>query len=164
MAAELGLTKQALIHHFGTKERLYGEVLAQMAGRLSGLVDAARSDADPLARLETLMADLYVGLIERAEDARLMMRELLDNQHRAERAHLWPMQGFLDALAALGRRADPDLTQVDALRRIYMVLGAMNYIAISGPTLRHMYGGPAFADLNAGLQEDIHRLVRGLFG
>jgi AcrR family transcriptional regulator len=29
IAEELGLTKQALIHHFGTKERLYGEVLAR---------------------------------------------------------------------------------------------------------------------------------------
>lgn len=37
IAAELGLTKQALLHHFGTKERLYGLVLEQIAGELAGL-------------------------------------------------------------------------------------------------------------------------------
>ena len=26
IASELGLTKQALLHHFGSKEKLYGEV------------------------------------------------------------------------------------------------------------------------------------------
>jgi hypothetical protein len=140
-------------------------VLAQMAGRLGGLVDRAQTrEADALGRLEALMADLYVGLTERAEDSRLLMRELLDNEHRAEKAHAWHMQGFLDALTALGRRANPALSQVEALRRIYLVLGAMNYIAISGPTLRHMYGEAAFADVQGGLPEDIGRLVRGMFG
>src|SRR4029453_11517983 len=85
IASELGLTKQALIHHFGTKERLYGEVLAHMADRLTDVVDDARStDPNPLRQLEELLSDLYRRSFDHPADTQLLMRELLDNKNRAE--------------------------------------------------------------------------------
>ena len=49
IAEELGLTKQALLHHFGNKEKLYGEVLQRLSGELleatRAIVAAAPSPA-----------------------------------------------------------------------------------------------------------------------
>ena len=167
IAAELGLTKQALIHHFGTKERLYGEVLAQMAGGLSGVVDKARSaDPDPGRQLEGLFLKLHDNLFDHPDDRQLLMRELLDNRTRAERAHSWHLKGFLDAIVGMVRAAPGAgaLSETEALARVYLVLGASNYFAISEPTLRQMYGQAAFGPLKDQFREEIRRLVRTSFG
>jgi len=39
LADDAGVTKQALLYFFPTKERLYGEVLARLAERLSSKID-----------------------------------------------------------------------------------------------------------------------------
>ena len=44
IAREVGLTKQALIHHFGSKEKLYGAVL----GRISEALLAERRTTGPV--------------------------------------------------------------------------------------------------------------------
>ena len=73
LAKEAGVTKQALLHFFGSKERLYAEVLAGLADRLCEEVDAA-AVADPAAHLIAYFTDLA----ERAEadDARLVIRAI----------------------------------------------------------------------------------------
>jgi len=163
IATELGLTKQALIHHFGTKERLYGEVLAGVAAHLAGVVERARaSDPDPARQLEALLLAVYEGLFVRPENTQLMMRELLDNRARAEKARSWYMRDFLDALTAMARKA-ARVGETEALARVYLIIGAMNYFVISQPTLRQMYGKPGFAALKEQAPEEIRRLIRASF-
>ena len=41
IAEELGLTKQALLHHFGTKEKLYGDVLEEISARVMETLKAS---------------------------------------------------------------------------------------------------------------------------
>lgn len=160
IASELGLTKQALIHHFGTKEKLYGEVLADMAEGLAGVVERARaSHADPSRQLEALLLAVYQGLFDRLENTQLMMRELLDNRARAEKARSWYMRDFLDALVAMVRKS-ARLSETEALARIYLILGAMNYFAISQPTLRQMYGKTGSAALKEQAPDEIRRLIQ----
>ena len=167
IAAELGLTKQALIHHFGTKERLYGEVLAQMADRLSNVVGMAQSaDPDPVRQLEALLLNLSRNALEHPEDRQLLMRELLDNRARAEHAQNWYLRDFLNAIVSMARQAAKPkrLTQTEALARVYMILGAINYFTVSEPTLRQMYGKAAVNALKEQFPLEIQRLVRTSFG
>jgi AcrR family transcriptional regulator len=166
IATELGLTKQALIHHFGTKERLYGEVLAQMADRLSVGVDRVRAvDADPVHQLEELLVNVHRNSVEHPDDSQLLMRELLDNKARAEHAHSWYMKDFLDMLVGIARKVPgTKLTKDEALARIYLVLGAINYFAISQPTLTQMYGKRGYTTLKAQSTKEVRRLVREAFG
>ena len=166
IATELDLTKQALIHHFGTKEHLYGEVLAQMADRLSIGVDRARAtDADPLHQLEELLVNVYRNSVEHPTDSQLLMRELLDNKTRAEHAHSWYMKDFLDMLVAVARKVPgKKSTKNEALARVYLVLGAINYFAISQPTLTQMYGKSGYVALRDQSAKEVRRMVREAFG
>jgi hypothetical protein len=139
-------------------------VLADMASGLTGVVKKARAAGpEPADQLEALFLRLYENLTVRApDDTRLVVRELLDNPLRAEHAHSWPMKAFLDALVAMVRAAPATkgLSEAEALARVYMLIGAMQYVAVSEPTLRNMYGKAAYADLRGQLPAQVRRLVR----
>jgi AcrR family transcriptional regulator len=167
IAAELGLTKQALIHHFGTKERLYGEVLAQLADRLTNLVGRAQSaDPDPVRQLEELLLNLSRIVLDHPEDTQLLMRELLDNRARARYVHNWYLKDFLNAIVSMAQKATKAkrLTETEALARVYLIIGAINYFTVSEPTLRQMYSKNAFGALKEQFPLEVRRLVRTSFG
>jgi len=167
IADELGLSKQALIHHFGTKERLYGEVLAKLAEGLETAVERATSaEADPLAQLEALFLRVLTNVHEHAEDTQLLMREVLDNRPRAGESHHWYLTDFLNGIVAIARRtpAGAHLTQAEALMRVYALFGALNYFAISKPSLEQMFGDYTYERIRQGLPAEVRRQVRAAFG
>lgn len=166
IATELGFTKQALLHHFGTKEKLYGEVLAQISSRLAEEVRQARSaDPDPRRQLESLLLKLYKNSVDHPDDARLLMRELLDNKGRSEQANSWYLKAFLDSLASMVRDIPnrEALTEPQVLARLYQVLGAINYFAISEPTLRQMYGKGAYGRMQSQFPRELTRIMETFF-
>lgn len=162
IADEIGLTKQALIHHFGTKERLYGEVLQQIADQLSAdVVEATSSAQDPKRQLDRLLGVLFDARTTLPEHTRLITRELLDNRPRAERAGTWYLRSFLSALVALIRHVPAwnAASDAEALAAAYQLLGAVNYYAISEPTLTRMFGKQAFAALEDAFPAQLRALI-----
>lgn len=142
IAAELGLTKQALLHHFATKERLYGMVLEQIAGELAELNDAGESGGDPAAQLQCWFVAMISDTPVKIERSRLLMREILDNQVRAESAGAWYLKPFLEDIVAILRRVPgwADASDAQLLATVVQLLGAINYHAVSGPTFRGIFG------------------------
>ncbi len=56
LAAEVGLRKQTILHHFGTKQGVLVAVVDRSAGELAGAIEAALSGAGPgFARVEALV-------------------------------------------------------------------------------------------------------------
>jgi AcrR family transcriptional regulator len=161
IAEDLGVTKQALLHHFGTKERLYGEVLQRIAAGL----DATRSLAmagggSPARKLEALLLALLADT--GGDEGRLLMRELLDNRQRAERADRWYLRAFLEALTAALREVPgwQGATDGEAFAALYQLLGAVTYYAVSGPTLARILGKRGFAEVRAAFPARLSALVR----
>ena len=143
ISVEVGITKQALLHHFGTKEKLYGEVLQTISERfISEAIKASGGGADPSARLEKLLLKLDQNSQNAHEDTRLLMRELLDVRRRAESAQTWYLKPFLEALVALLKETPSwrGASDPEALAAIYQILGAINYLAVSDATLGRMFG------------------------
>ena len=105
IAQELGLTKQALLHHFGSKEKLYGEVLRAISEKLAADVEKSReSFTTPAEQFEEMLVRQLNGYLKDQDSARLIMRELLDNEQRAEKAGNWYLKGYLEELVAMGRK------------------------------------------------------------
>ena len=166
IADALGLTKQALLHHFGSKEKLYGEVLAAIATRLTRHAARARdAGVDPVAQLEAVVVARADDAPDDVLDAQLLMRELLDNAPRAEAATTWYLKPYLQELVAMVRRipGEEALDDAEALATIYQLLGAANYLAMSGPTLTRMFGADAFGALEASYPVVLRRLIRARF-
>jgi AcrR family transcriptional regulator len=153
LAKEAGVTKQALLHFFGTKERLYGDVLTALANRLCAEIEDAASP-DPAQHLRAYFLHLSHAARSDARDARLVVRALLDSDAAARH---WPLRPYLDRLIALiqsvpGRAETPSET---ALAWSYQIIGAVQYLAISAPTVAGIYG----ADTEATLQNEMERFV-----
>jgi AcrR family transcriptional regulator len=166
VAEEMGLTKQALLHHFGSKEKLYGEVLQQISAAVTAqLGEITAATTDPYEALETLLVERIAGELDESDGTRIVIRELLDNKSRARSARTWPLKPYLDGLIAMVK-ANPStahFSDARALAAIYQFMGAVNFLVISEPTLSRMYGERHFDEMKRVYPETLRTLVRATF-
>lgn len=137
VADESGVTKQALLHFFGTKERLYREVLDALCARLVAEIEAFASP-DPTKHLSDYMSVLVRIDPARTLDARLVIHALLGSDPKAKH---WPLKPYLDRLIALVRAVPTTVEVRDdaALAWAFQIIGSVQYRAISAPTVAGMY-------------------------
>ena len=143
IADDVGLTKQALLHHFPSKEKIYGEVLKKISDDFDRKLRIIRSNVEtPSGRLKSLLMELIPRTPQDFMHTRLLMRELLDNQQRADRVENWYLRPLLRALREMAK-ALPGWrrsSNAQAMALVYQLLGAVNYFAVSEPTLRGVLG------------------------
>ncbi len=141
LAQASGVTKQALLHFFGTKARLYGDVLTDLARRLCADIEAA-SQPDPSDHLRIYFLDFRAAALASPDDVRLVVRALLDSDDRSRH---WPMKPYLDRLISLARRTPGGQGRSDTeiLAWLSQMIGAIQYMAISSPAISGMYGQDA---------------------
>ncbi len=163
IADVLGLSKQALLHHFESKEKLYGEVLDGISRAFQERIEATdASGRDDTEAITALLTALVQDHRQHPQQTRLLMRELLDNPRRAERASHWYLRGFLDALVdrvhalphwrSAGRH--------HAATAVYQFLGAINYFAVSSPTLKAMFSEAFYEDMDACFDAQLEQIIR----
>lgn len=118
-----------------------------------------------MAQLEAVIVGRIGDDADGVLDARLIMRELLDNEARAEGAGRWYLKPWLEQVVRMVRRipGEEDLDEVDALATVYQLVGAANYLAMSGPTLTQMFGAERFERLSARYPEMLRTLIRARF-
>lgn len=159
---ELGLTKQALLHYFPTKEKLYGEVLRQISDGFAALDDTAKAPSDdPQERLTRYFSALHAYCLANGPQTSLLMRELLDNRPRAENVGAWYLTDFLKGIIAMVK-AVPGWAQasdVQALAVAYTWIGAINYHATSQPTLTGIFGEAQMEELSEVYPSQLHGLI-----
>jgi AcrR family transcriptional regulator len=161
IAKELGLTKQALLHHFGSKEKLYGEVLQNISDRLAATIDEIRHAHDsPARQLEEMLLAQYRDQMADQDSARLIMQELLDNEQRADKAGNWYLKGYLETLVDTVRSIDTTITRSQALAMVYQLLGAAHYFAVSQPTLGMIFGKSVLAKTRSCYEDELRQLIR----
>ncbi len=160
IASELGLTKQALLHHFGNKEKLYGEVLERISRTfMTDIAAVVETEEDPLRQFESIMVDQFGSGRTGGEAARLIMRELLDNQDRAQTAGNWYLKPYLETLRDMVMKLDPELDKPGALACLYQFLGAANYILMSEPTLEQMFGKSTYRKMKGSYNEQMRQMI-----
>lgn len=149
VAAELDITKQGLLHHFSSKEKLYAAVLARatdyLLSEMNKVTEQAISPYEQLHQMVTFMASPREAI---QSVVRLLMREILDNRDRADSARQWFLKPFLDELEGMvvAAQADGDFEGVHPLAFIYQLLGALQYFIISVPTLRQLYSSQRYKE------------------
>jgi AcrR family transcriptional regulator len=162
IARELGLTKQALLHHFGSKEKLYGAVLARISSAFDALgEEAARSSEDAARALRLYMLEMLALDSGAQQRTLLLVRELLDNRRRADTAGTWYLKPFLQRLIAMVQAVPnwSDASDAEALALVYQWLGAINYYVISEPTLKGIFGKRASAELQRAFPTQFETLI-----
>lgn len=163
IASELGLTKQALLHHFGSKAKLYGAVLKRISDQFGDAnFQSKDAESDAATALTAYLLNFSDPVAFSPVSTRVLMRELLDNRGRAETAGTWYLKGFLQDLIDRVRKVPNWQTASDAeaLAFIYQILGAINYFGISAPTLTGIFGEDDFEALETAFPNQLQQLIR----
>lgn len=162
VADALGHTKQAVLHYFPSKEKLYGAVLAGIAKDFEAVLnDAKRRNAAPEAQLHRVFAALQSHVGASRTRTRLLVRELMDVEMRGESASSWPLRGFLDELTAMGCAipAWRGKTDAEVFAALYQLIGAVSYFPISEATLTGMYGHRRTAAIKRAFTGELTKLL-----
>ena len=162
IAKEMGFSKQALLHHYPTKEKLYGAVLQRISDDfLEQQIEAEQASRDPLERLKAFYLGLAKPSSENVQRTRLLMRELLDNNGRANSAESWYLKGFLNRTIQMVKAVEglETLSDEQALITAYQWLGAVNYFLISPPTLSGIFGKAALTQMHHDFNDQLVALI-----
>lgn len=160
LAKEAGVTKQALLHFFGTKEKLYTEVLGALCERLRADITATQAP-DAKAHLTAYYARMAASALDDQQDVQLVVRALLDSDPEAQ---VWPLKPYLDQLTdlVLSLPALTGATRASALAEAYRFIGSVQYIALSLPTVQGIYGTATRDSLAVALANSVDREIERL--
>jgi AcrR family transcriptional regulator len=166
LAAAVGITSAAVIHHFGSKEKLYGLVLQRLVKSLDGYV----VDVD-----ETISPETVVRMFERFLDwsfdhrhfAQLLLRELMENRVRVSRARRLYLTAlikryvdYIDRGQSLGL-----FRAFDAELFVFYTLGAITHFSAAAPTIDRMLTndlGDAISRFRSTLRDNIAVTLGGV--
>ena len=159
LAKDAGVSKQALLHFFKTKEALYAATLTALAERMIQDLIACLH-ADPTQWLSDYFTTLCQNAFADPTDMRLVFHSLLDSDQNARK---WPLRPYLDELiritsATSGGRAEEVSAQ---LAWVSQMIGMIQYHIISVPTVSGMYGADAATDLQVEMVKRIEHAVHG---
>lgn len=139
VSAAVGITSAALIHHFGTKERLYGCVLERLAESLDGyLVD--ESGPASIENVVRIFERFLDWSFDNQHLAQLLLRELMGNRTRVSRArrmHLLSLTTSCVERIRDGQKAGV-FRQFDAELFVYYTFGAITHFSAAAPTIDRM--------------------------
>ncbi len=162
VAAAADLPLATCVYHFARKEQLYRAVLDDIGAELVAWLDAL-----PTAETVTAFVDLMLRWArERPGRVRLLLRELLDNPARVERASHLPLASFLEratALIAAGQRAGVLAPQAPELAVLHLV-GALSYVVAAHPTVARIVGRARARELDRAYRSDAMACARRILG
>jgi len=168
-AADLPLA--TLVYHFARKEQLYGAVLATIAEQLdaeltrvlgaspargSEVRSSASTRETTLAALDAFVRALVAWAVREPRRVRLLLRELLDNPMRVEKAAKLPLAPFLvrsSELVEAAARLGVAKTEMPELAVLQLV-GAVSYVVASRPTVDRIVGRVRAKQLDAQLERE----------
>jgi AcrR family transcriptional regulator len=145
VADEVGVTKQAVLHHFPTKEHLrravLDAILAHWTDTLPRLLLAATASAD---RFDAVFGELHRFFASAPDRALVVLREALDRPAEMKRLFKGPVRPWLAAVAGYiesGREAGTHYDDVDAEAYVVHVLQLVICAAAAAPVTQTLLEG-----------------------
>lgn len=165
VATAVGITSAAVIHHFGTKERLYGLVLERLVKSLDDYV---------IETSETITLETAVRMFERFLDwsfdhhhfAQLLLRELMENRLRVSRARRLYMSSLIKKYVDYIARGQKGciFRAFDAELFVFYTLGAITHFSAAAPTIDRMLSndlGDAVSRFRTTLKDNVAMTLGG---
>lgn len=162
IASEAGLTKQGLLHHFNSKEKIYAAILQRISDDFQEQQnEAEQASEEPIESIKQFFATLAERTETNTRRTRLLMRELLDNNARATNAENWYLKGFLERLIGMVKAIEglQTLSREEALIFAYQLLGAVNYFMVSPVTLHKIFGKNTLNEVNKNFSTSLVTLI-----
>jgi len=162
VAAAVGIKKPSLLHHFASKEKLYGAVLQLIADNFSLAIDtASQSDRDEKKQFTAVIESFYSWNKEQPEQAILILREMLDNPARAASANNWYLASFIERMVGIVEAGQTKgvFKPVPALAFIYNLIGAQHYFVVTLPTLKQILSANDYKQLLQQQRQNLSHII-----
>ena len=145
VAESVAISSPTLLHHVGSKEALYSEVLERIRESLehsSMLTDATvhRTEGDPADGLVHLARGYLAWTRGNDAYARIILRELMDNTARARAARKWHLAPVVQRVATVVRTAQKHgfLAGASPELLVLQIVGSIAYVSVGLPTVMHV--------------------------
>ena len=169
VSGELGLTKQALLHHFKSKDLLYEAVLEQLGAELLELLYAAMEEGEQAEhQLESFLQALTAQGLSQPADLALLLRDLIDFPGRGlvRDQGNWPLQSLFEPLIALIQATQrwQGAGFAEALSVASQMLGAICQFPTAQAAFAGSFGQGAVDQVRSTFLSQTQDLVRGRLG
>jgi len=147
IAAAAGVTIATMAYHFGSKEKLYGEVLGRVAGSILPYLPDPTAVAGSVTEVTAMLERFLDWALDHPHLAGLLLRELMENPDRAQRARRWHLRPVIDAYATAIRRGQERdmIAACDPEMVAFYVTGAVTHFCAATPTIQRMLDMPDHA-------------------
>ncbi len=162
IAEAVNIKKPSLLHHFPSKEKLYGAVLELISSRLMKELNTATScGTNEKKQLLNIMNSFYRWGKEQPGEATLLLREMLDNPKRATSAHNWYLAPWLESLVQLIKTGQQHghFKPVEPMAFLYNIIGAQHYFVVSQPTLKQILSAADYKSLLKQQRQELLELI-----
>lgn len=144
IADRVGVKKASLFYYFKGKEELYAEVIQRVFKALEGILFPTINDASAnyAEKIEALVGNTFDMLAANPNYARMLYRELLDNEEAvAEASGLLFGPLFQTSVGFLQRGIDDgQLKTIEPMHYVISTLAAISFFFISGPLVEPHWG------------------------
>jgi AcrR family transcriptional regulator len=163
LAQGIGIAKSSLLHHFPTKEKLYGAVLKKLADEMTAEVRQIRERfPDAKEQISQFVQVLCSNSGKKPNRVNILLRELLDNPKRAEKARKWFFVDYFKELTGMIQSGQEKgiFKPVNPEIFILQLLGAHRYLIISLPTVKQFFDPTTYQQILKNHQPELETLVR----
>ena len=159
----LSIAKSSLLHHFPQKEKLYGAVLKKLADEMTKEVREIRHDfSDEKEQIFEFVCMLCHNSEKKPNRENIILRELLDNPKRAEKAKKWFFVDYFNELTGMIKSGQSKelFKAVNPEIFILQLLGAHRYLIISLPTVKQFFAGQIYRQILKDHRTELETFVR----
>ncbi len=163
LADGIGIAKSSLLHHYPTKQKLYGAVLKKLANEMTlevkGISERFADEKEQIFQLVQLLCD---NSEKKPNRVNIILRELLDNPKRAEKAKKWFFVDYFKELTGMIKSGqDKGLFKpVNPEIFILQLLGAHRYLIISLPTVRQFFDESIYQQILKNHRAELETFVK----
>ncbi|GHE72994.1 hypothetical protein GCM10019059_35750 [Camelimonas fluminis] len=139
MAKDCGISTAAVLHHFKSKDKLYGEVLDRLRESLSGYF-AEMLFATDFECVVEYFERFMLWCFEKPHYSRLLLRELIESRDCAVKGRKFYFSSPVPLVIEKIRRGQSlgYFRALDAEMFTYYILGAATHFSASAPTIDRM--------------------------
>ncbi|MBI5720510.1 MAG: TetR/AcrR family transcriptional regulator [Burkholderiales bacterium] len=142
----LGIAGSSVLHHVGSKRKLYAEVLRRIAVSIAPVLGHIDRGV-PAEAMRQLAERLLIWSELNPHYVQILLREMMENPARIDEVHRWQLADFLQqalrfskaVVGARGRKKggiDPDML-------LLVLLGSVSYFHVALTTFNAIRGGEA---------------------
>lgn len=159
LSSALGIAGSSVLHHAGSKRKLYATVLQRISDSVNTVLQHI-SEEDPTGMLQQFVERLMLWSEMHPDYSQILFREMMENPRRLGEIHHWHLAEFLERALAMTTRATTDGNPRISQDMLLMALiGSVTYFNIALPTFIALRGGQA-RDLKRQFIDTLDEMLR----